>query len=71
VSRRHALIRISGDDATIEDLGSKNGTFVGDVRVTEPVRLADGDRVRLGSVLLTFKLQRTDGAASTQSLSAI
>src|SRR5262245_6276668 len=28
VSRRHALIRISGDGVTIEDLGSKNGTFV-------------------------------------------
>jgi pSer/pThr/pTyr-binding forkhead associated (FHA) protein len=70
VSRRHASIRFEVD-AWLEDLGSKNGTFVGDVRVTEPVRLADGDRVRLGSVLLTFKLQRTDGAASTQSLSAI
>ena len=70
VSRRHASIRFEVD-AWLEDLGSKNGTFVGDVRVTEPVRLADGDRVRLGSVLVTFKLQRTDGAASTQSLSAI
>jgi hypothetical protein len=38
--------------------------------VTQPVRLADGDRVRLGAVLLTFKLHRTNGAASTQSLSS-
>ena len=69
VSRRHASIRFDVD-AWLEDLGSKNGTFVGDVRVTEPVRLADGDRVRLGSVLLTFKLQRTSGAASTLPLSS-
>ena len=47
VSRRHAAIRFEAD-AWLEDLGSKNGTFVGDVRVTQPIRLADGDRVRLG-----------------------
>jgi hypothetical protein len=67
VSRRHASIRFEVD-AWLEDLGSKNGTFVGDVPVTEPVRLADGDRVRLGSVLLTFKLHRPAGAASTQTV---
>ena len=70
VSRRHAAIRFTGE-AWLEDLGSKNGTFVGDLRVTQPVRLADGDRVRLGAVLLTFKLHRTNGAASTQSLSGL
>jgi len=68
VSRRHATIRFDAE-AWLEDLGSKNGTFIGDLRVTQPVRLADGDRVRLGAVLLTFKLHRTNGAASTQSLS--
>ena len=36
VSRRHARIRISSGQATIEDLGSKNGTFVGDARVDGP-----------------------------------
>ena len=69
VSRRHATIRFEAD-AWLEDLGSKNGTFVGDVRVTQPVRLADGDRVRLGAVLLTFKLHRANGGASTQPLSS-
>lgn len=68
VSRRHATIRFEVE-AWLEDLGSKNGTFVGDVRVTQPVRLADGDRVRLGAVLLTFKLHRASGASTTQSLS--
>ena len=33
VSRRHAMIRIAGRDATIEDLGSRNGTFVGERRI--------------------------------------
>ena len=68
VSRRHATIRFDAE-AWLHDLGSKNGTFVGDRRVTQPVRLADGDRVRLGGVLLTFKLHGTNGSASTQSLS--
>jgi pSer/pThr/pTyr-binding forkhead associated (FHA) protein len=68
VSRRHATIRFEVE-AWLEDLGSKNGTFVGDVRVTQPVRLADGDRVRLGAVLLTFRLHRASGASTTQSLS--
>ena len=70
VLRRHATIGFDAE-AWLEDLGSKNGTFVGDLRVTQPVRLADGDRVRLGAVLLTFKLHRTNGAASTQSRPAL
>ena len=66
VSRRHA--RISFDqDPWIEDLGSKNGTFVGDRQVTTRVRLSDGDRVRLGSFLLTFRVAQPAAATSTQS----
>jgi DNA-binding winged helix-turn-helix (wHTH) protein len=54
VSRRHAVIRVSGADATIQDLGSKNGTFVADRSAAAPMPLADGDIIRLGSVELTF-----------------
>jgi DNA-binding winged helix-turn-helix (wHTH) protein len=54
VSRRHALIRVSGANATIQDLGSKNGTFVADRSAASPTPLADGDIIRLGSVELTF-----------------
>jgi DNA-binding winged helix-turn-helix (wHTH) protein len=48
VSRRHACIRVEGDRATLTDLGSKNGTFVGDEPVSSPRLLHDGDEVRLG-----------------------
>ena len=48
VSRRHACIRVEGGRATLTDLGSKNGTFVGDVPVSSPRVLHDGDEVRLG-----------------------
>ena len=59
ISRRHALIRIAGDEATVEDLGSKNGTFVDDRRLDSPRRLVDGDLIRVGSVQLTFNAIRT------------
>jgi DNA-binding winged helix-turn-helix (wHTH) protein len=48
VSRRHACIRVEGGRAILTDLDSKNGTFVGNERVTSPRVLHDGDEVRLG-----------------------
>ncbi len=51
VSRQHARLVISGDAATLEDLGSKNGTFVGDERLSSPRVLADGDVIRLGQAV--------------------
>ena len=48
VSRHHARVMLRSGRATIEDLGSKNGTFCGETRVTAPRALADGDVIRLG-----------------------
>jgi DNA-binding winged helix-turn-helix (wHTH) protein len=56
VSRRHARILVSDDGATVEDLGSKNGTQVQGKRVEAPVPLTDGDQVRVGSVALTLRI---------------
>jgi DNA-binding winged helix-turn-helix (wHTH) protein len=64
VSRRHALLRVSEDGATIEDCGSKNGTFLGTARVLEAVPLKDGDRIHLGSALLVFRSFATDRAST-------
>ena len=58
VSRRHAVIRITGDAATVEDLGSKNGTFVGDRRLECLSQLVDRDQIRVGSIELTFEVIR-------------
>jgi DNA-binding winged helix-turn-helix (wHTH) protein len=66
VSRRHARIVVSGDGATLEDLGSKNGTFVKGEAVTKPRPLKDGDRIRIGTVEMTVR--RYAGAVSTQSV---
>jgi hypothetical protein len=65
VSRRHALIRVSGSRATLEDLGSKNGTFVGTRRIEAPTPLADGDAIKVGAITLMFKVIRARGATET------
>jgi hypothetical protein len=65
VSRTHAAIVIRGDEAVLEDRGSKNGTFVGDDRVEATRALSGGDVVRLGSVRLTFLVRA--GADSTMT----
>jgi DNA-binding winged helix-turn-helix (wHTH) protein len=56
VSRRHAQIVIGPEDVVLEDLGSRNGTFVGDRKVEGPVRLRDRDEIRLGSITMTFRM---------------
>jgi len=54
VSRKHARIVRSGDGYYLEDLQSRNGTFLNGRRVNGPVRLRDGDNVHLYDVALTF-----------------
>lgn len=58
VSGRHARIVRTADGFMIEDLGSRNGTFINSEPVTEKRMLADGDTVRLGKVLLTFNIAK-------------
>lgn len=55
ISRSHC--KIYRDDAALylSDLNSTNGTFVDDRRVTTPVKLTDGCRVRLGGHLLKYE----------------
>ena len=66
VSRHHARITIAGLEATIEDLDSKNGTFVSDRRVDSAARLVDGASIRVGSVRLTFTAVRSPGSTQTE-----
>jgi hypothetical protein len=67
VSRRHALIRIAAAQATIEDLGSKNGTFVGDHRVHGSRSIGDGDVITVGSVTLTVRVLHTPSSTETEA----
>jgi DNA-binding winged helix-turn-helix (wHTH) protein len=67
VSRRHARIVVRGAEVAVEDLGSKNGTFVGDRRVDGPTLLADRDRVRLGHTVLVYRCARLPGSTETEA----
>jgi predicted component of type VI protein secretion system len=55
VSRHHCRIVISGDQATIEDLGSRFGTFVNG-RLVKEATLQPGDKIRLGDATLELSL---------------
>jgi len=55
VSRRHARIVVAAGGATIEDLESKNGTYLNGRRLTVRTALANGDTIGLGSVQLVFR----------------
>jgi DNA-binding winged helix-turn-helix (wHTH) protein len=67
VSRRHARITISAGRATIEDLGSKNGTFVGEERVEGTRLLRDGDIIGVGALKLTLRMVQTPSSTKTQT----
>jgi diguanylate cyclase (GGDEF)-like protein len=79
VSRRHALIESGREGHLISDMGSTNGTYVNEQRVSGSQRLLTGDRVRLGNQIfkylsadhieshyheIIFNLMTTDGLTS-------
>lgn len=66
VSRRHARITIRADAAVLEDLRSKNGTYLRNRRLTSPTPLVDGDQIRIGACKLTFRTFADPG--STESV---
>ena len=70
VSRRHARFVVTASGIVLEDVASKNGTFRSGERVTSPVLLADGDAIRIGSLLLTFRMRTSFGSTDTQAVEA-
>ena len=65
VSRRHAGLIVSADHTVLEDFGSHNGTYIGEMRVTTPTPLRDGDIIRIGDVTLTYRVRDGGGATET------
>jgi DNA-binding winged helix-turn-helix (wHTH) protein len=57
VSRRHARITVVSGTATIEDLGSTNGTHVNGTRISAPTRLAPGIELALGTEVLQIRVR--------------
>ncbi|HLF82833.1 MAG TPA: FHA domain-containing protein, partial [Blastocatellia bacterium] len=56
VSTAHAMVRLEGTVYTINDIGSRNGTFVNGERVAESHQLSHGDVIGIGLSKLTFRL---------------
>ncbi len=56
VSRRHARIVIDETGAVLEDLNSRNGTFLRGKRIKAPTKLADEDQVTIGPASMIFRV---------------
>lgn len=54
ISRQHAELREEAGAVVLHDLGSANGTYLNDQRLSQPVALHDGDLIRLGQIVLRF-----------------
>ena len=55
VSTRHARVAASGDQWVVEDLGSTNGTYIGNARITQPTTLTIGTQVRVGKTVIELR----------------
>jgi DNA-binding winged helix-turn-helix (wHTH) protein len=64
VSRHHARILLVNGTATLEDLDSKNGTYLNGTRVTS-ASLNDSDEIRLGKATLVYRTGAEGGATET------
>lgn len=70
VSREHARLSVSRDAIQLTDLGSKNGTFVGSARITEPVDLLDTCKVTIGTVAVEISRLGTEHSTETVNSAA-
>lgn len=66
VSRRHARIVVGPDAARLEDLESKNGTYLNGRRIAEAVELTDGDEIAVGPAKLIFRALVPAGSTETE-----
>jgi DNA-binding winged helix-turn-helix (wHTH) protein len=67
VSRHHARLIVTDVRTLLEDLGSKNGTLMPVILGHVPIELADGDAIRIGSLLLTFHTRAASRSTVTQA----
>jgi DNA-binding winged helix-turn-helix (wHTH) protein len=65
VSRRHARIVVGSDGATLEDLGSKNGTKLQGTRIQSVERLVDRAAIQIGPASMVFRVYRETGSTET------
>ncbi len=56
VSRRHCELTVTGEEMKVRDLGSSNGTYLNNNRISEEVTLKAGDRLAVGPVIFTVQI---------------
>jgi DNA-binding winged helix-turn-helix (wHTH) protein len=71
VSRRHAQLVVGPASVVLEDLGSRNGTYVGRNRIESPTQLSSGDSIRIGGVTLVFRAPRGLGTTEPEISSRV
>lgn len=54
VSRRHFTVAVNDQEAVVTDLGSANGTYLNNQKLTEPVVLKRADVIKIGSIAMKF-----------------
>src|SRR5215469_764177 len=54
LSRQHFAFEVEGDEWTVQDLGSKNGTFVNNIPLKARLVLQAGDRITAGHLVIVF-----------------
>ncbi len=65
ISRKHAAITTKGGRVVVQDLGSTNGTYVDEERITAPTQVATGDSIRVGDTLLVTSETQPSGRPTT------
>ncbi len=65
-SRLHAEIEATDGKVTLTDLNSNNGTWVNEQRVTAPVVLRSGDKIRIGETVFTFQTAGAPASAPVE-----
>ena len=70
VSRHHVRVIPEAGSALVEDLGSRNGTWVNGVRISSATHLAHGDDVRLGQTMLRVEGDEPARATATSAVAA-
>ena len=66
VSRRHAEIIVNGTVATVQDLGSHNGTMLNGAKVADPMPIRAGDVIEVANI--TFRVEGPDGSGAGVSM---
>jgi serine phosphatase RsbU (regulator of sigma subunit) len=71
VSRRHAQLFRVGDEFYVEDMNSRNGTFVNDQMIFGRHRLAEGDRIRVCDIAFSYHGDQTSAVSDQSSVAVL